>query len=122
MFSRLQMGLRIGAPAALHPQLETAARSLPISGPSVEVEHARRWTWVKPEYIRTSILEAGGCACGLLTDAADREARYWSLHKEILEPSASMLHGIASAGIGEFTVKGLWNVQVESESFRPGFV
>ncbi len=101
--------LSIGASAASRAQLETAARSLTASALRVAVEHAPRWPWAKPEYIRASISEAGGCACSLLTDEADWEAPYWSLRADMLEPLASMLHGIASAGLDEFTLEALWS-------------
>lgn len=100
--------LTIRAPVAARPQLEEAARSLPASALHLDVEHARRWAWAKPNDIRATISESGGCACSLLADDADWEAPFWSMRPEVLAPLARTLEVVAASDLGEFSIEALW--------------
>jgi hypothetical protein len=101
--------LVIEASASARPELEAAARSVSPDGVRLDVEHPPRWPRGKPERVRATLSESGGCACSLLADDADWEAEHWSMRPEILPYLAATLEAVVARGVEDFVVEALWS-------------
>jgi hypothetical protein len=101
--------LVIEASASARLELEEAARSVSAVGVRLEVEHPPRWAWAKPDRVRATVSESGGCACSLLADDADWEAEHWSIRPEILPSLAANLEAVAARCVEDFVVEALWS-------------
>jgi len=74
----------------------------------VELAHVPRWPWARNRDAEALVSERGGCACSLLSDAADWNADAWSMRPEVLEPLARTLMTLAERGPEGMTVAALW--------------
>jgi hypothetical protein len=57
-------------------RLEQAAREASAVGLKVTVEHPPKPPWARETAARATISERGGCACSLLSDDADWNAKF----------------------------------------------
>ena len=78
--------LEIVSPAGTRAGLESAAiEAASAGGLRVDVNHPSKWPWAKDQPVRATISEEGGCACSLLSDAAEWNAESWAMRPAVLE-------------------------------------
>jgi hypothetical protein len=95
-----------------------AAREAAAAGLRVEVEHPVRWPWACKTAVRATISENGGCACSLLSDAADWDADFWATRPEILDQLARTLQIIVDEGPPRLTAEALWIGETPRQTSR----
>jgi hypothetical protein len=96
-----------------HAALQAAAAGL-----RVEVQHPVKWPWARQIPVRATISEKGGCACSLLSDAADWDADFWDMRPEILEQLARTLQIVVDEGPPRLTVEALWDGETPRQTAR----
>lgn len=99
-------------------QLEAAAAEAASTGFRVVVDHPSRWPWRRATRVRATISEEGGCACSLLSDAADWNAETWAMRPEVLDRLANALEILCTRGPRELFVEALWTGDVVRETVQ----
>src|SRR3954469_20940808 len=85
-------------------RLEQAAREASALGLKVTVEHPPKSPWAREAAARATISERGGCACSLLSDDADWNAKFWAMRPEVLNRLAQTFQSLVEEGPRRLTV------------------
>ena len=110
--------LIVAAEPSERERFNQAALRAAAAGLSVEVQHPLRWPWARKTPVRATISEKGGCACSLLSDAADWDADFWAMRREILDQLARTLQIMVDEGPPRLTVEALWIGETPRETSR----
>ncbi len=100
--------ITVEAAATERDRLTAAAANTSGLGLHLQIAHPSKLSWAKSRPVKVSISENGGCACSLLSDEADWNAKTWALRPQIVEPLAKTLEALLQQGPPSVAFEALW--------------